>query len=91
MNTLAYLSSLSVTKKNMLYLPLTLKTSKLKCLSLTSLSGIIYCLRVMAGAYPRGEHLKVVTLSYALSLHSNIGLGWKGFPGINTLAYLANL
>jgi hypothetical protein len=34
----------------------------------------------MAGAYPRVELNKVTPLK-------NIGPGWKGIPGINTLAY----
>jgi hypothetical protein len=34
------------------------------------------------------EHLKGASLGQALILTTNIRLGWKGLPGINTLAYL---
>jgi hypothetical protein len=33
------------------------------------------------------EQLKGASLSSALALLENIGLGWKGLPGTNTLAY----
>jgi hypothetical protein len=37
---------------------------------------------------PQSDHLKVeATLGKALTLLANIGLGWKGLPGSNTLAY----
>jgi len=39
------------------------------------------------GAHPRVEHLKGVSLGYALALLANIRLGWKGMLGISTLAY----
>jgi hypothetical protein len=38
-------------------------------------------------AYPRVEHLKGASLSYALALPRNIREGCKGPPGSNTLAY----
>ncbi len=37
------------------------------------------------GAFPRVE--QVASLGYNLALPTNIRLGWKGFPGTNTLAY----
>jgi len=45
---------------------------------------------VRPGAYPREEHLKVVSLGQAPALLANIRLGWKGLPGTNTLAYYKN-
>jgi hypothetical protein len=42
---------------------------------------------VRPGAYPRVEHLKGASLGWAPALLANIRLGWKGFPGTNTLAY----
>jgi hypothetical protein len=36
------------------------------------------------------EHLKGASLGQALALPANIRLGWKGFPGTNTLAYYEN-
>jgi len=41
------------------------------------------------GAYPRVGHLQVDSLSQTLALFPNIRLGWKGLPGTNALAYLA--
>jgi hypothetical protein len=51
--------------------------NKLERLSLASLSI----------AYPRVEHLKGTSLRYSPALPANIGLGWKGLPGKNALAY----
>jgi hypothetical protein len=44
----------------------------------------------LPGAYPRVEHLKGASLVWAPALPANIGLGWKDFPGTNTLAYYEN-
>jgi hypothetical protein len=41
-------------------------------------------------ACPRVEHLKDASLQYAPTLPANIGLGWKGLPGTNSLAYYEN-
>ncbi len=38
-------------------------------------------------AYQRVELLKGASLGKAMALMANIGLGWKGLPGINTPAY----
>jgi hypothetical protein len=39
------------------------------------------------GVYPRVEHLKVASLTWAQALFANIRLGWKVEPGTNALAY----
>ncbi len=44
-----------------------------------------------AGAYPRLEDLKGSLIGYNLALPTNNRLGWKGFPGTNTVAYYENL
>jgi len=36
------------------------------------------------------EHLKGASLGQALILTTNIRLGWKGLPGINTLDFCEN-
>jgi hypothetical protein len=36
------------------------------------------------------EQLKGASLGYALALPAHIGLGWKGLPETNTLAYYDN-
>jgi len=41
----------------------------------------------MQGAYPRVDHLKGVSIGVGSAFPANIRLGWKGFPGANTLAY----
>ncbi len=62
--------------------------NKLECLFLTSLSSLVYCLRVWPGGYPRVEHVRGTLLKgRLLTLTTNTRLGWKGMPGINTLAY----
>ncbi len=55
------------------------------------LPSLIQCLWVRLGAYHRVENLKGVSLRWAPALPANIRLGWKGFPGANTLAYYENL
>ncbi len=35
--------------------------------------------------YPKVEHLKGSSLGQATALHGNMRLGWKGWPGTNTL------
>jgi hypothetical protein len=40
-----------------------------------------------ARAYSRVEHLKGASLGLAPDLPANMGLGWKGLPGTNALAY----
>ncbi len=37
------------------------------------------------------EQLKGALLGQAPGLHENIGLGWEGLPGTNTLAYYEHL
>ncbi len=64
--------------------------NKLECLSLATISSLVYCLWVRPGAHPRVEHLKCSSLRKALALPANIRLGWKGLPGTNTLAYYEN-
>ncbi len=39
--------------------------NKLECLSLASLSSLLYCLQVRKGAYPRVENLNDASLGYA--------------------------
>jgi hypothetical protein len=56
--------------------------------SLASFSNLTKCLWVRPGAYQRVERLKDASLGKAPALPINIGLGWKGFPGTNTLASL---
>jgi hypothetical protein len=41
-------------------------------------------------ACSRVKHLKGVLLGYSAALLENIRLGWKGLPGIITLAYYEN-
>ncbi len=41
-------------------------------------------------ACPGLERMKGPSLAQALALIANIRLGWKGFPGRNTLAYYKN-
>jgi hypothetical protein len=60
--------------------------NKLECLSLRSLSSLVYCLQAMPGAYPRLEHLEGSPLGQAPVLPTNIRLGWKGMPETNALA-----
>jgi len=64
--------------------------NKLECLSLASLSSLVYCLWDSPGFYPKVEHLKGYSMGLAPALLTNIRLGWKGFPGANTLAYCEN-
>ncbi len=64
--------------------------NKLECLSLASLSSLVYYLWVRPGAYPRVEHFKGASLKKALALPANIRLGCRGLPGMNTLAYYEN-
>jgi hypothetical protein len=54
--------------------------NKLEHLSLASLSSLVQCLRV----WPEP------TLVWS-TLPTNIGLGWKGLPGTNALAFFKNL
>jgi len=64
--------------------------NKLRCLSLVSLSSLVYCLWARQGAYPIAEHMKDSSVGLAPALPTNIKLGWKGLPGANTLAYYKN-
>jgi hypothetical protein len=65
--------------------------NKLECLSQASLSTLVKFLWVQSGAYTRLEYLKDVILGKALALLANNRLGWKNFPGTNTLAYYEQL
>jgi len=44
-----------------------------------------------AGVYPRVEQLKSTPLGRLLAIPTNTGLGSKGLPGPNTLAYYGKL
>jgi hypothetical protein len=57
------------------------------CLSLASLSSLVYCLWVRPEAYPRVEHPKSSSLGLAPVLPAEIRLDGKSLPGTNTLAY----
>ncbi len=58
---------------------------------LARLSSLAYCLRERAEP-TLVEHLKEdPLLGRLLALPANIGLGWKGLPRTNTLAYYENL
>jgi hypothetical protein len=47
----------------------------------------VKCLWVRQVAYITLEYLKGASLRQALTLITNIKLGWKGLPLTNTLAY----
>jgi hypothetical protein len=51
--------------------------NKLKCLSLTSLSSLVQCLRVRSGAYTRVEHLQVASLGQARTFRQTLGCHGK--------------
>ena len=61
--------------------------NKLECLSLASLSSLVYCLWARSGAYPRVEHLKNSSIGLAQALPTNIRLCWKSLLDTNTLAF----
>jgi len=54
--------------------------NKLECLSMASLSSLVYCLWVRSGAY-------LIQAAGRLRPYL-LRLGWKGLSGTNTLAYL---
>jgi hypothetical protein len=43
-----------------------------------------------ARSLPRAEHLNGASLRQALTLLTNVRIGWKGLPDTNTLAYYEN-
>ncbi len=64
--------------------------NKLEYLSLSSLSSLVNCLWAGPGAYPRLQHLRGSSVEWALAVSTNNRLGWKGFPGTNTLVNYKN-
>ena len=57
---------------------------------ISSLSSLVYCLRVRPEPN-RMKHLSGAPLyGRLLASPTNTRLGWKGLPGINTLAYYEN-